>query len=72
VHAEQDENCPVAQSRAMLTALRGRGADARLVQLPGEGHLVNLTGRPSSRLLRARAVDRWLARTLFAPGSGRR
>lgn len=65
VHAEQDENCPVSQSRAMLAALRGRGADAELVTLPGEGHLVNLTGRPSSRLLRARAVDRWLARTLF-------
>ena len=66
VHAEQDENCPIAQSVQMLGALRGRGADAELVRLPGEGHLVNLSGRPSSRLRRARAVDQWLDRTLFA------
>jgi dipeptidyl aminopeptidase/acylaminoacyl peptidase len=66
VHAEQDGNCPIAQSEQMLDALRGRGADAELIRLPGEGHLVNLTGRPSSRLRRAQAVDRWLDRTLFA------
>jgi dipeptidyl aminopeptidase/acylaminoacyl peptidase len=64
VHAEQDENCPIGQSEQMLGALRSRGADAELVRLPGEGHLVNVTGRPSSRLRRARAVDRWLDRTL--------
>jgi dipeptidyl aminopeptidase/acylaminoacyl peptidase len=66
VHAEQDDNCLVGQSVQMLEALRGRGADAELIRLPGEGHLVNLTGRPSSRLRRARAIDRWLDRTLFA------
>jgi dipeptidyl aminopeptidase/acylaminoacyl peptidase len=66
VHAEQDDNCPIAQSEAMAGALRARGADAELIRLPGEGHLVNLTGRPSSRLRRANAVDRWLDRTLFA------
>ena len=66
VHAERDENCPIAQSVQMLAALCGRGADAELVRLPGEGHLVNLIGRPSSRLRRAQAVDQWLDRTLFA------
>ncbi|HUA29514.1 MAG TPA: S9 family peptidase [Streptosporangiaceae bacterium] len=66
VHAEEDDNCPIAQSAQMFEALRGRGADAELVRLPGEGHLVNLVGRPSSRLRRAEAVDRWLDRTLFA------
>jgi dipeptidyl aminopeptidase/acylaminoacyl peptidase len=66
VHAEQDEICPIAQSLQMLDALRASEADAELVRLPGEGHLVNLTGRPSVRLLRAHAVNRWLDRTLFA------
>jgi dipeptidyl aminopeptidase/acylaminoacyl peptidase len=66
VHAEQDDNCPIAQSEQMLEALRGRGADAELIRLPGECHLVNLIGRPSSRLHRAKAVDQWLDRTLFA------
>ena len=66
VHAEQDDNCPISQSVQMFRALRGRGADAELIRLPGEGHLVNLTGRPSSRLRRARAVDQWLDRALFA------
>jgi dipeptidyl aminopeptidase/acylaminoacyl peptidase len=66
VHAELDKTCPIAQSTWMLDALRLAGVGAELVTLPGEGHLINVTGRPSSRLLRARTVDHWLDRTLFA------
>jgi dipeptidyl aminopeptidase/acylaminoacyl peptidase len=66
IHAELDQNCPVSQSEQMLAALRQRGAVAELVRLPGEGHLVNLSGRPSRRLARARAVDTWLDRYLLA------
>ncbi len=68
IHAELDQNCPVAQSEQMLAALRQCGGTAELVRLPGEGHLVNLNGRPSRRLARARAVDAWLDRYLLGRG----
>jgi hypothetical protein len=38
-----------------------------LFVVDGEGHLMNLTGRPSRRLARAQAVDRWLDRHLGRP-----
>jgi hypothetical protein len=40
------------------------GQEVELLRLPGEGHLVNLIGRPSSRVARAEAVDAWLVRHL--------
>jgi hypothetical protein len=45
-------------------ALRSLGRGAEFVVIRGEGHLMNLTGRPSRRLTRARAVDRWFGRYL--------
>jgi len=64
VHAEHDQVCPVAQSERMHAALRTLGRDVSLVRIPGEGHLMNLHGRPSSRARRAAAVDRFLDRHL--------
>ncbi|GAA4572262.1 S9 family peptidase [Micromonospora coerulea] len=64
VHAEHDQVCPVAQSEQMYAALRALGRDVELVRIPGEGHLVNLHGRPSSRARRAAAIDRFLDRHL--------
>ena len=64
IHAEQDATCPIAQSEELLAALRARGAEAALVRIPGEGHLMNLIGAPSHRLQRAAALDAWLARWL--------
>jgi dipeptidyl aminopeptidase/acylaminoacyl peptidase len=60
IHAELDANCPIGQSEQMLAALRALGREAELLVITGEGHLMNLVGRPSRRLARARAVDRWL------------
>ncbi len=64
IHSELDRNCPIDQSEQMFVALRQLGRVAELVRLDGEGHLVNLIGRPSRRLARARAVDDWLDRHL--------
>ena len=69
VHADLDRNCPIRQSEQMLAALRSLGRDVELVVIRGEGHLMNLTGRPSRRLARARAVDRWLERYLGQEGA---
>ncbi|HEY2262020.1 MAG TPA: S9 family peptidase [Streptosporangiaceae bacterium] len=68
IHAELDRNCPVGQSEQMFAALRAQGRDAELFVIDGEGHLMNLTGRPSRRLARAQAVDRWLGRYLGQEG----
>jgi dipeptidyl aminopeptidase/acylaminoacyl peptidase len=71
IHAELDRNCPVGQSEQMFAALRSLGRDVELFMIDGEGHLMNLTGRPSRRLARARAVDRWLDQYLGQlPGLG--
>jgi dipeptidyl aminopeptidase/acylaminoacyl peptidase len=64
IHAEQDATCPIGQSEELLRALKARGAEAALVGIPGEGHLMNLIGTPSHRLQRAAALDAWLARWL--------
>jgi dipeptidyl aminopeptidase/acylaminoacyl peptidase len=64
IHAELDQNCPIAQSEQMLAAIRRCGGEAELLRLEGEGHLVNLIGRPSRRLARSRVVDQWLDRYL--------
>jgi dipeptidyl aminopeptidase/acylaminoacyl peptidase len=69
IHAELDQNCPVSQSEQMFAALRSLGRDVELVLIRGEGHLMNLTGRPSRRLARAQAVDRWLDRYLGQEGT---
>jgi dipeptidyl aminopeptidase/acylaminoacyl peptidase len=69
IHAELDRNCPVSQSEQMFAALRSLGRDVELLVLQGEGHLMNLVGRPSRRLARAQAVDRWLDRNLGPKGA---
>ena len=67
VHAEEDRICPIAQSEDMAAAVAATGCPVELVRIPGEGHLMNLVGRPSRRLARARAVDRWFDRWLRGP-----
>jgi dipeptidyl aminopeptidase/acylaminoacyl peptidase len=51
----------------MAAAVAATGCPVELVRIPGEGHLMNLVGRPSRRLARARAVDRWFDRWLLGP-----
>lgn len=64
IHAEQDATCPIGQSEELLAVLQSRGAEAALVRIPGEGHLMNLVGKPRHRLQRADALDAWLERWL--------
>ncbi len=64
IHAELDATCPIGQSEELLAALRARGREAAIVRIPGEGHLMNLIGAPSHRLLRSAALDAWLERWL--------
>src|SRR2546428_3478371 len=54
IHSELDQNCPINQSEQLYTAPQLLGRDAEFLRIPCEGHLVNLVGRPSSRLARIR------------------
>lgn len=60
LHAELDQNCPTGQSDELFGALRSLRRDVRHVRIPGEGHLVNLFGRPSRRAARRAIIDAWL------------
>jgi len=53
----------------MFAALRSLGREVELLVIDGEGPLMNLTGRPSRRLARAQAVDRWLGRHFGQEGN---
>ena len=64
VHSELDRNCPLEQSEQMYAALKFLGRQVELAVLEGEGHLVNLVGRPSRRLARAAIIDEYLDRYL--------
>jgi dipeptidyl aminopeptidase/acylaminoacyl peptidase len=64
IHSEADQNCPIHQSEQLYGALIQLGRTTEFLRLPGEGHLVNLVGRPSSRRARAEAMDRWFAEHL--------
>lgn len=64
IHAEQDENCPIGQSEELLAALRAAGCPSGLVRIPGEGHLMNLVGKPGHRIQRTDALDAWLDKWL--------
>jgi dipeptidyl aminopeptidase/acylaminoacyl peptidase len=68
IHAENDHNCPIGQSEEMFTALALLGREVALVRVPGEGHLMNLVGKPSRRLARLEAINAWLARYLGVVG----
>ena len=61
IHSEADQNCPINQAEQFYAALVQLGRTVEFLRLPGEGHLVNLVGRPSSRRARAEAMDRWFA-----------
>ena len=66
IHAELDCNCPIGQSEELFTALTRLGRDVALARIPGEGHLMNLVGKPSRRQQRTATLDAWLARYLKA------
>jgi dipeptidyl aminopeptidase/acylaminoacyl peptidase len=64
VHAELDQQSPIGQSEELFAALHFLGRQVEFVRVPGEGHLMNLVGRPSRRIGRAEVIDRWLSRYL--------
>lgn len=64
VHAELDQGCPIGQSEQMFSSLRRLGREVEMLRIPGEGHLIVLTGSGAHRLQRWAAIDAFLSRHL--------
>ncbi len=64
LHAEEDHNCPIAQSEELYAALARLGRPVRFLRARRLGHLMNFTGGGRFRLARAAAIDDWLDRWL--------
>jgi dipeptidyl aminopeptidase/acylaminoacyl peptidase len=64
IHAEHDVVSPIAQSEALAAALVECGRPAEFVRVAGEGHFVNVTGRPSRRLGKLERMDAFLRQHL--------
>jgi dipeptidyl aminopeptidase/acylaminoacyl peptidase len=60
VHAELDQGCPIGQSEQLFSSLRRLGRDVEMLRIPGEGHLIVLTGSVAHRLQRWAAIDTFL------------
>ncbi len=60
IHAEDDENVLIEQSERLHRRLSSLGRPVWFERVPGEGHMVNVFGRPSRRLRRIAALDEFL------------
>ena len=66
IHAEDDDNVPLAQSLMFYEALLEAGADVSIETIPNEGHMINVFGKPSSRMVRTKKLDAFLREHLIA------
>jgi dipeptidyl aminopeptidase/acylaminoacyl peptidase len=64
LQAEEDRNCPAADSEQLFTALRALGRDVEYVLYPEEHHEMKSYGRPDRRIDRHQRILDWFARHL--------
>jgi dipeptidyl aminopeptidase/acylaminoacyl peptidase len=64
IHSEQDWRCPLEQAQRLYVALRRRDATVELLLMPGEGHELSRSGRPTHRVARFDAILDWFERHL--------
>lgn len=62
VHGELDTVVPIDQMRAMATALERKGADAKLVEVAGEGHMLD---DPRAVKIWLQEEEAWWKKTLL-------
>lgn len=61
LHSESDLRCPIEQAEQLFVGLKRRGVDVTLVRVPGEGHELTRSGKPSRRIDRFRLVHEFYA-----------
>ena len=62
IHGEHDWRCPIEQGEQVFASLRRRGIETSMIRFPGCSHLFSITGKPSLRLKRFRAMEAWFDR----------
>ncbi len=65
IHAEDDDNVPLTQSLMFYEALLEAGAEVSIETIPDEGHMINVFGKPSSRMARTEKLDAFLSAHLI-------
>ncbi|MEM9033365.1 MAG: S9 family peptidase [Actinomycetota bacterium] len=68
LHSESDLRCPIEQGEQMFVGLKRRGVDVTFARVPGEGHELTRSGKPSRRIDRFELVHGFYADHL---GGGR-
>ncbi len=68
MHSERDFRCPIDQGEQLFNVLRMLGkTDVEFVRFTADGHELSRGGKPGHRVLRLRAIARWLLRHLVGP-----
>jgi dipeptidyl aminopeptidase/acylaminoacyl peptidase len=62
LHGQEDTVVPLEQARSIAEAVKKSGGDVRLLEVPGEGHILGL---PTSVKLWLEEEEKWWRRTLF-------
>lgn len=66
LQAEEDRNCPAADSEQLFTALRTLGRETEYILYPEEHHEMKNYGRPDRRIDRHERILDWFARHFSA------
>lgn len=65
IHGQADTAVPIDQARSIYEALEKRGADVKLVEVPGEGHMLS---KPDTVKMTLEETEQWWRKTLFKDG----
>lgn len=65
IHSSKDYRCPVEQGYQLLTALKHRKIDSKLVLFHNETHELSRSGKPKARMLRLTEITSWMDKYLI-------
>ena len=64
IHSAKDYRCPVEQGYQLLTALKHKKVDSKMVLFHNENHDLSRTGKPKARMLRLTEITEWMDKYL--------
>ena len=60
IHSDCDYRCPISEGYQLLTALKRKDVDARMVVFKGENHELSRSGKPLHRIRRLKEITDWI------------
>ncbi|HIV98941.1 MAG TPA: S9 family peptidase [Candidatus Ornithospirochaeta avicola] len=64
IHSEEDYRCPVEQGYQLLSILKEKNVESRMVMFHKENHELSRSGRPKSRIKRLEEITKWMDKHL--------